>query len=101
LATDASETGLGAVLSQVHDGKERAIAYASRVLRKAETNYSTIEKEALALVWAVGHFQPYLLGRPFTLITDHYPLTWLKSIKEPCGCLARWLLFLSKYEWAI
>lgn len=74
LATDASDRGLGAVLSQVYDGKETAIAYVSRVLRKAETNFSTIEKEALALVWTVGHFQPYLLGRPFTLITAHCPL---------------------------
>ena len=101
LATDASDTGLGKVLSQIQHGKERVIAYASRVLHKSEKSYSTIEKETLAVVWAVNNFRPYLYGRLFTLITDHCPLTWLKSIREPRGRLARWILLLSEYEWSI
>ena len=101
LTTDASDRELGAVLSQKYGGREHVVAYASRALHKAEHNYSTIEKEALALVWAVGHFRPYLFGRSFVLITDHCPLTWLKSIKEPRGRLARWLLYLSEYNWSI
>ena len=101
LTTDASNHGLGAILSQKYEGKEYVVAYASRVLHKAELNYSTIEKEALALVWAVGHFRPYLFGRSFVLITDHCPLTWLKTIKEPRGRLARWLLYLSEFDWSI
>ena len=70
LATDASEKRLGAVLSQKYDGKE----HASRVLHKAEKICSTTVKEALAFVWAVTHYCPYLYGRPFILFTDHCPL---------------------------
>ena len=56
-------------------GEEYVVAYASMVLHKAELSYSTMEKEALALVWAVGHFRPYLFGSSFVLIADHCPLT--------------------------
>ena len=77
MATDASGTALGAVLSQVIENKERVIAYWSRQLNKAERNYSTVEREALAVVCAVKEFFPYLYGRPFILLTDHNPLTSL------------------------
>ena len=82
LDTDASGEGLGAVLSQVIDGRERVIAYASRVLFKAERKYCATRWEMLALVWAACHFRPYLSGRRFTLRTDHNSLRWLK---EPEG----------------
>lgn len=92
LATDASNLGIGAVLSQCQNGVERVIGYASRTLRKPERNYSTIEKEALAIVWAVSYFRSYLYGNQFVLTTDHKPLSWLKSFTEPKGRLARWIL---------
>ena len=101
LATDASEAGLGAVLSQEISGREHVIAYASRTIHKSEKNYSATEKEALALVWATNYFRPYLFGKQFSLVTDHCPLTWLKSLKEAHGRLARWLMALSEYEWSI
>ena len=85
VATDASDTAIGGVLSQVRDGHERVIAYWSRQLHKAEHNYSTIEREALAVVGAVKEFYPYLYGFPFKLITYHNPLTSLKGIKDTGG----------------
>ena len=99
--TDASSTGLGAVLSQRIQGREKVIAYASRSLTKAERNYSTTDREALALVWAVEYFRVYLLGRKFTLVTDHCSLVYLKTVRNPKGRIARWLLHLSEYDWSI
>lgn len=101
LTTDASDTALGAVLSQGPIGSDRPIAYASRSLNPAETRYSTIEKELLAIIWAIKHFRPYLYGRKFTIVTDHRPLTWLKSIKEPNSKLTRWKLHLAAYDFDI
>lgn len=101
LTTDASIHAIGAILSQGEIGKDLPIAYASRTLNKAETNYSTIERELLAIVWAVKHFRPYLFGRKFKIVTDHKPLTWLFSIKDPGSRLVRWRLKLEEYDYEI
>ena len=101
LDTDASHFGIGAVLSQVVDGKENVIAYASRTLSKAERKYCVTQKELLAMVIFIRHFRPYLLGRQFTLRTDHSALKWLQTLKEPEGQLARWLEQLQEYEFEI
>ena len=91
LDTDASETGLGAVLSREHDGEERVIAYANRVLSKAKRRYCVTPKELLAVVTFIQYFRHYLLGKQFLLRTDHGSLTWLQHFKEPEGQLAWWL----------
>ena len=94
--TDASAVGLGAVLEQ----DNKVIAYASRSLSKPECNYSTIQKECLAIVFAMKQFRHYLLGRPFTLMTDHAPLQWLSAQKME-GLLCRWALALQEYTFTI
>lgn len=101
LSTDASGVALGAVLSQVREGHERPVAYASRQLNNAEQNYSATERELLAVVWATAQFRCYLLGRKFTLITDHAALKWMLHLKDPSARLARWSLRLMEYNYKV
>ena len=98
LDTDASNQAIGAVLSQNIDGKECVIAYASRVLTKAERRYCVTRKELLAIVTFVTQFRHYLCGRKFKIRTDHGSLRWLLRFKNPEGQLARWLEILSSYD---
>ncbi|XP_041940375.1 uncharacterized protein K02A2.6-like [Alosa sapidissima] len=94
VTTDASDYGLGAVLTQMHpDGSEKTVAFASRTLTQAERKYSTVEKEALGCVWATEKWRTYLWGRHFTLRTDHSPLTTLLASKGQGRAgmrIARW-----------
>ena len=92
LLTDASGIGVGAVLEQ----NGHVIAYASRVLSTAERNYSVIQRECLAMMYALKQFRHYLLGRHFTLLTDHAPLQWLSAQKME-GMLARWALAMQEF----
>ena len=102
LDTDASDTGIGAVLSQVlEEGGERVIAYGSRVLSKQERRYCVTRRELLAVVSFLQHFRPYLLGRPFLIRTDHGSLTWLSNFKEPEGQLAHWLECMQEFDFTI
>jgi len=101
LTTDASGYAIGGILSQGVVGKDLPIAYASRLLNNAEQNYSTIEKELLAIVYCVNHFRPYLYGRKFVLVTDHKPLVWLHSVKDPTSRLVRWRLKLAEYKYEV
>jgi hypothetical protein len=98
IQTDASDTGLGAVLMQELDGDERVIAYASRSLTKAERNYSVTERECLAVLFALEKFRPYVVNTHFTIVTDHYSLLWLNRMKDPGGKLARWCVKLNQFS---
>ena len=80
LRTDASNRGLGAILMKYHDDLLHLIAYASRKLSKPEQNYSAIEKECLAIIWAIGN-NLYLFGCVFIIQTDHKPLTYINQSK--------------------
>jgi hypothetical protein len=101
LLTDASCTGLGAVLAQNIDGKEHVIAYCSRSLTKAEANYGITDLESLAAVWAISYFRPYLFGQRFTLYTDHQAVKALKSEKDLDGRLARWAIKLQPFQFDV
>lgn len=98
LDTDASDTTIGAELSQIIEGKEFVISYASRVLTPAQRRYCTTRKELLAIIVFTRQFRSYLLGRQFTVRTDHSSLTWLLRFKMIEGQLARWLEELSQYD---
>ena len=101
LDTDASACSIGAVLSQENEGTEKVIAYGSRVLSSNERNYCVTRRELLAIVWFCEHYKHYLIGRTFTLRTDHGALKWLFSFKQPEGQLARWLERLSVFTFKI
>ena len=89
LDMDASNHSLGAVLSQIHDGKERVVCFDSRLLSEEERNYCVTRRELLAVVVFTNKFRFYLLGRPFRLRTDHSSLLWLHNFKEPEGQVDR------------
>lgn len=101
LDTDASEKTIGAELSQVQNGVEKTISYASRVLTPTQRKYCTTRKELLAIVCFTRHFRHYLLGRNFIIRTDHNSLTWLLNFKNIEGQLARWIEELSQYNMVI
>ena len=98
LRTDASDYGIGAVLMQEHEGKLFPICYASKKLSDTELNYSTIEKECLAVVWGIKRFHMYLYGVRFVLQMDHEPLKYMNSAKFTNNRLMRWAMFLQSYN---
>ncbi|XP_047984727.1 uncharacterized protein K02A2.6-like [Leguminivora glycinivorella] len=99
---DASPVGLGAILIQTDSNGPRIIAYGNRTLTDCERKYSQTEKEALALVWSVEHFNIFLFGKKFDLITDHKPLEILfGSRSKPCARIERWVLRLQSYDYNV
>ena len=108
LDTDASGTGIGAVLSQVSSPEycsdpeqERVVAYYSCTLSQPERRYCVTRRELLAMVKAIKHFHVYLYGRKFLLRTDHSALQWLLSFRHPEGQIARWLERLQQYDFVV
>lgn len=101
LRTDASSTSLGAVLLQRHDGVLHPVAYASRKLLPREARYSTIEREGLALVWAIQKFHVFLYGKRFVLQTDHEPLSYINSAKYVNNRVLRWSLLVMEYDFTV
>ena len=102
LQTDASLKGLGFVLAQVQDQKERVISYGGRALSKSERNYSITELEALAVVEGIRKYRPYLLhSEKFKVVTDHCALKWLFTNHHSASRLVRWSLQLQAYSFEV
>lgn len=99
--TDTSDRGLGAVLLQRPPENRHPVAYISRKLFPREVRYSTVEKEGLAIKWALDSFRYYLLGREFTLETDHKALQWMERMKDTNGRITRWYLALQPFRFSI
>lgn len=99
--TDVSQYAIGAVLSQEMIDGDHPVSYISRKLLPREQNYSTIEKELLAIVWAIGSFSYYLDDRKFFVETDHNPLSWLHRMKDRNQRLLRWALSLQPFDFEV
>jgi hypothetical protein len=101
ITTDASNVACGAVLSQNVNGMDLPIAFASKAFTKGEANKSTIEKKLTAIHWAVKYFRPYLYGTKYIIKTDHKPLVYLYSLKNPSSKLTRMRLDLEEFDFEI
>ena len=98
LVTDASNIGIGGILMQERYGKPQPIAYASRLCTAAERNYSTTERETLAVIYCLEHFRDLVLGYKIRVWTDHTAIKNLFTHKNLRGRLARWFITLQNYE---
>ena len=101
LFTDASAYAMGAILSQIQDGKEVVISYNSKTLAERQSRYSISDRECLAIVWAVQKLRPYLYGAPFVIKTDSCCLCYIMSVKNPNGRLMRYSMFLQDYNFTV
>ena len=105
LDTDASNEGIGAVLSQIQDGEERVIAFASKTLSQAERNYCITRRELLAVVTFCEQFRHFLIGKKFKVRTDNVAVKYWTNLHsagyEPLGQVARWLVRLATFDFSI
>ena len=101
IQTDASNTGLAAVLFQEIDGAEHPIAFASKTMTSAQRNYTVTEQECLAVLFGIDKFRQFVEGTKFRVVTDHHSLLWLKDQKNPRGRLCRWSIELSHYDFEV
>lgn len=101
LSVDASDVGVGGVLIQEDkSGVDHPVCYFSKKLNKHQKNYSTIEKECLALILALQHFEVYVTSAlsPIIVYSDHNPLTFINKMKDKNRRLLRWSLILQEYN---
>ncbi|XP_057483886.1 uncharacterized protein LOC130770422 [Actinidia eriantha] len=98
LMCDASDYAIGAVLGQRREKKPSVIYYASRTLSDAQLNYTTTEKELLAIVFALDKFRSYLIGSPIVVFTDHAALKYLMTKQDAKPRLIRWILLLQEFD---
>ena len=98
---DASDYAIGAVLGQREDKKAFVIYYASKTLDSAQANYTTTEKEFLAVVFALEKFRSYIVGSPVTIFTDHAALKYLLSKQDTKPRLTRWILLCQEFNLTI
>ncbi|RVW63049.1 Retrovirus-related Pol polyprotein from transposon 17.6 [Vitis vinifera] len=98
LAKDANDFAIGAVLGQREDGKPYVIYYASKTLNEAQRNYTTTEKELLAVVFALDKFRAYLVGSFIIVFTDHSALKYLLTKQDAKARLIRWILLLQEFD---
>ncbi len=102
VTTDASDTHVGGVLSQIQaDGSNRAIGYFSRKLKGAESRYSSTDKEALAVVLTCRRFNHFIWGSVFTIVTDHQPLTSIFKQKTKSPRINRWVQEMKELQYKI
>ena len=101
LYTNASNIGLGAILAQKQEGRERILCCPSRTINKSEQNYSATKKECPAVVWGIEYFRNYLIANHFKVYTDHYSLQWLRSVKNEFALLHRCTAQLEDYDFEI
>jgi hypothetical protein len=102
LQSDASLYALGAVLSQIQpNGSERPVCFSSKTVDRAQQQYTTTERECLAVVWATETNRTLLLGNPFTLEVDHTALKHLLAHKASIGKLAQWSLKLQEFDMVV
>ena len=101
LDTNTNGFGIGAVLSQVQDGREHVIAYGSKGLTKEDRCYCVTQRELLAVVHFLKLYRHYLFGNRFLIRTDHGALKYLFNFKDPQGQMARWLQILDTYAFDI
>ena len=98
LMCDASDYAIGAVLGQRREKKPSVIYYASRTLNDAQLNYTTTEKELLAIVFALDKFRSYLIGSPIVVFTDHTALKYFMTKQDAKSRLIRWILLLQEFD---
>lgn len=101
LYTDASDIGIGAVLTQEDEDGERPVCFLSRKLNDAESKYATVEKELLAVVYAFRKLRKYLLDKEFTLYTDNSAVRWLLLKSDPGSRLQRWIVAIQEYRYKV